>query len=165
MIKSADARHQRIQDFLSGMAEGRMPEIVGERHGFRKILVQAQRARNRTGKLPDLDRVGQPSAVMIAFVRHEDLRLVREPAESRGMNNPVAVALEVRARARGRLRKQTTWAAGRIGGVGRSVHACPSYAKDRDGFRSATLRINKAARIFCPCRAQGALRDQQPESS
>ena len=55
-----------MQRVLAGMAERRVAEIVDERHAFRQILVQLQRARQRAGDLRHLDRVGQPGAVMVA---------------------------------------------------------------------------------------------------
>ena len=63
------------------MSERRVTEIVGERQRFGEILVQAERASDRAGDLRDLERVGQPRAVMIAFVINEHLRLVRQPPE------------------------------------------------------------------------------------
>jgi len=42
---------------------------VDERHRLGQILVAAQGARKRAGDLRDLDRVGEPGAVVVAFVR------------------------------------------------------------------------------------------------
>ena len=47
----------------------------------------------------DLQRVGQPRAVVIALGRDEHLRLVLEPPERLAVHDPVAVALERRAQA------------------------------------------------------------------
>ena len=81
-----------------------MAEVVGERDGFRQILVEPERAGDRAGHLADLEGVGQAGAEMLALVAEEDLGLVLEAPESSGMDDPVAVALEFgarRARARG----------------------------------------------------------------
>ena len=48
-------------------------------------------------------RVGQPRAVVVALVEHEHLRLVGQAAESGGMHDAVAVALERRAHRAGGL--------------------------------------------------------------
>ena len=76
------------------MSERRMAEIVGERQRFGEVLVEAERARERAGDLRDFERVGEPRAVMIAFVIDEHLRLVRQPPERGRMDDAVAVAPE-----------------------------------------------------------------------
>ena len=55
---------------------------------------------------------------MIALVGHEHLALVRQPAKRGGMDDAVAVALELAARGRGRLRQQPPTAQRGVGGVG-----------------------------------------------
>ncbi len=65
------------------MAERRVAEIMHQRDGLGEILVAAQRPGQRAGDLGDLDRVGQPRAVVIALMRDEHLRLVLE-ATKRG---------------------------------------------------------------------------------
>jgi hypothetical protein len=42
--------------------------------------------------------MGQPGAVMIAFVVEKDLGFLLQPPKRRGMNDAVAVALEIGAR-------------------------------------------------------------------
>ena len=85
------------------MAEGRVAEVVRQGQRLGQILVEPKRAGQRAGDLADLDRVGQPGAEMIALVIDEDLGLVLEPAEGGGMDDPVAVALELAAGRRRRL--------------------------------------------------------------
>jgi hypothetical protein len=41
--------------------------------------------------------MGQAGAVMIALMRHENLRLVLEPPERRRMNNAIAIAAKCAA--------------------------------------------------------------------
>ncbi len=48
----------------------------------------------RAGDLRHLDRVGQPGAVVVAFMRDEHLRLVLQAAEGGRVDDAVAVALE-----------------------------------------------------------------------
>ena len=81
VVEAAAGRHLLVQRVLAGMAERRVAEIVGQRHGLGQILVAAQRPRQRARDLRHLDRVGQPGAVMVAFMGDEDLRLVLQPAE------------------------------------------------------------------------------------
>ena len=67
---------------------------MGERNRLGQILVEPKLPGDRPSDLRDLQRVGQPRAVMIALVRQKDLRLVRQPPESRGVQHAVTVALE-----------------------------------------------------------------------
>src|ERR1700682_3424119 len=76
------------------MAERRMAEVVGERQRLGQILVEAEAACECAGYLRDLQRVGEPRAVVVALVRDEDLGLVLEAAKSGGVDDAVAVAAE-----------------------------------------------------------------------
>ena len=60
------------------------------------------RARNRARYLAHFQRMSQPRAEMLALMVEENLRLVLQPAESRRMDNPVSVPLELVARRAGR---------------------------------------------------------------
>ncbi len=71
-----------------------MAEIVAERDRLGQVLVEPKRLGERARDLGDFDRMGEPGAEMVALVVDEDLRLVGEAAESRRMDDPVAVALE-----------------------------------------------------------------------
>ena len=103
VIEPAIGRHAGLERALAGVAERRMAEVMGERHGFREILIDAQRAGERAGDLPDLDRMGEAGAKMIAVERHEDLRLMREAAKGGAVDDSVAIALEFAPRRRWRL--------------------------------------------------------------
>jgi hypothetical protein len=97
VVEAAIIGHAGRKRVLAGVAEGRVAEIVRQRHRLGEILVERQRPRQRARHLTDLDRVGQPRAVIVSLMLHEDLRLVLEPAEGAAMDDPVAVALEGRA--------------------------------------------------------------------
>ena len=99
------------------MTERRMTEIVCERQGFREVLIEPKRARQRAGNLDDFQRVRQPRAVMVAFVIDEDLRLVGKPPEGRGMDDPVTVAPESIACRADRLGVEPAATLRRIGGI------------------------------------------------
>ena len=94
VIEPAMRGERRIQRLLAGMAERAVPEVVGERHGFREVLIQRERARRGAGDLRDLERVREARAEVIALVAHEHLRLVLEAAERGAVHDAVAVALE-----------------------------------------------------------------------
>ena len=79
------------------MAERRMAEVMGERHGFCEVFVEPQGARDRAGDLRHFEAMGQPGAVMVALVLDKDLGLVGQPAERGRVNNSVAIALKRRA--------------------------------------------------------------------
>ena len=77
------------------MTERRVAEVVGERHGLRQILVEAAAPRQTERAICATSRrVGQAGAEVVALVGDEDLRLVFQPSESRGMDDPVTVAGE-----------------------------------------------------------------------
>ena len=77
------------------MAERRVPEIVSERDRLGEVLVESEGTRDGARDLSDLERVGQAGAVVVAFRGEEDLGLVREAPERFGVEDLVAVALEI----------------------------------------------------------------------
>ena len=82
-----------VEHRLADVPERRVPEVVAEPDGLGEVLVEAQRPRDRAGDLRDLDRVGQPRAVVVALRCHEDLGLVLEPPERLAVHDAVAIAL------------------------------------------------------------------------
>jgi len=79
--------------FLSGMAKGRVAQVVGQRDGFHQIFVELQGPGDRAAQLGDFERMGQPGSKQVTFMVQEDLRLVDQAPESGGMHDAVAVAL------------------------------------------------------------------------
>ena len=61
------AGNQIVEDALAGMAERRVAEVVAEGNRFGQLLVQAQHLGDAAGDLRDLERVGQPGPIVIAF--------------------------------------------------------------------------------------------------
>ncbi len=106
VIEAAEWRHDLVESRLAGVAEWRVADIVSKGKRFGKILVEPKAARQTASDLRDLETVGETSPVMIAVRRDEHLGLVLEPAESQGVNDPVAITLEWRAGFAGRLRMQ-----------------------------------------------------------
>ena len=83
VVETAVARKRRIERAFAGVTERRMAEVVRQRQRLGEVLVEAERAGERAGDLGDLQRVGQPGAVMVALVVDEDLRLVARGAGTR----------------------------------------------------------------------------------
>jgi hypothetical protein len=120
VVEAAEAGEAGIQGPLARMAERRVAEVVGERQGLGKILVQAQRAGERAGDLGDFQGMGEARPVVVALVEHEYLGLVLEPAKRRRVDDPVAIAPEIAAGAARRLGVEPAAARpgiGRIGGM------------------------------------------------
>ena len=88
-----------VEHGLADVAEGRVAEVVPQPDRLGEVLVEAQRPGHGPRDLGDLERVGQPRAVVVALGRDEDLGLVLEAAERLGVDDPVAVALQRRAHA------------------------------------------------------------------
>src|SRR5436305_4054494 len=97
------APEERGERLLPEVSERSVAQIVPERDGFGEILVEPQRASDRSSDVADIERVRQPHAVVVALGREEHLRLVLETAERFGVDDPVAVALEAGADRIGRL--------------------------------------------------------------
>ena len=114
VVEAAEGREAGIERALAGMAERRMAEIVGQRQRLGEVFVDAERARQRARHLRDFERMGEPGAVVVALVEHEDLRLVLEAAEGGRMDDAVAVAAEGAAALAGRLGVQPAAALPRI---------------------------------------------------
>jgi hypothetical protein len=79
------------------VAKGRVADVVRERENFRQVFVEAEHTRDGAGDLRDFERVRETRAVVVALVRDEDLRLLLEAPKGVGMDDPVAVALELGA--------------------------------------------------------------------
>ena len=94
-----------------------MAKVVSQRQRFREILVESERPCQGPGNLRDLERMRQPGAKVVAFVKHEHLRLVGEPTKRRGMDDPIAIPAEYIARGTCRLGTQPTAAPVRIGRI------------------------------------------------
>ena len=117
VIEAALPGHRGIERALAGMAEGRVAEIVGERQRLGQILIDMKRAGDGAGDLRHFEAVGQPRAVMVAFVIDEDLRLVIQAAEGGRVQDAVAVAPVRRARRARWLGVQPAPARARIDGI------------------------------------------------
>ncbi len=117
VLEAAVRLHALIEHVLAHVAERRMAQVMRERDGFDQVFVQAQVARNRAPHLRHFQAVRQARAEQVALVVEENLRLVFEAAEGRGMDDAVAVALELAARGVRRLGKATSLPLCRMGRI------------------------------------------------
>ena len=95
-----------------------MAEIVRQRQRLGEILVEPQPAGERARNLRDFKRMGEPRAIVIAFVENENLSLMLKAAERRCMDDAVAVAAKRAAAFAGRLQMKAPTALARVAGVG-----------------------------------------------
>ena len=120
---------QTVQRALPRVAKGGMAQVVAQGDGLGQILVQPQGAGDGAGDLRDLQRVGQPGAVMVPLGRKKDLGLLLQAAERLAVDNAVAVPLVARADGVLVLR-----AAAAPGGLAQGGVAAQGLALDRLGL-------------------------------
>ncbi len=132
VIEAAIRCHQCVQRVFAGVAERRMPKIMGQRHGLGQFLIQPQRARNGPGHLRHLDGMGQARTIIVAFVFNENLGLVFQPPKRAGVNDPVPVPLKAGAKVAFFFRYEPSPAQSRVRSIGGThmsppvLVACPS---------------------------------------
>jgi hypothetical protein len=127
--------HGGVERLFSGVAEGRVADVVDKGEDFGEIDIEAEGSGDGAGDLRDFERVGESVSEVVRVAASKDLRLGFETAEGAGVNDAVAVALEVVAVGMGRLGKAAS--AGvfyehRVGGQhGRSLaeYRVPSAAR------------------------------------
>ena len=100
VLEAAVRPHACVQRVLPGMTERRVAQIVREADRFGERFVQLQCSRDRACDLRHFDRMRQPSAIQIAFVIDEYLGLVDQATKGSGMNDAIAIALELAAQMR-----------------------------------------------------------------
>src|SRR5579872_1796972 len=120
VVETAITTQASIQRPLARVTERGMTEIVGQCERLGQILIKPKLAGERTGDLGDFQRVGEPGAVMVALMKHKNLRLVLEATECRGMNDPVAIPPERAARPARRIRELPPAAQAGVAGIGRA---------------------------------------------
>ena len=128
VIKAAARGQSGVQRIFPGMAEGRVADVMRQTQRLGQILVQSQRARDHPADLRHFQAVSEPDPVMIAIGRHKHLSLVAQPAKGDGMNDPVAVTLELAARAAAAEAVFGIFASAgtvRIGSEGGAFHVAP----------------------------------------
>src|SRR5688572_17916414 len=114
LVVPEPARHERIEDPFTGVAERRVTEIVAQCDRLGELFVQLQHLGDRPRNLRDLEAVREARAVVVTRRRKEDLRLVLQPPERLAVNDSIPVVLKRRAHVVFRLGMQT---ASRLGAV------------------------------------------------
>ena len=97
VFETAEIHHALVEGILARMAERRVSQIMRETDCFGQHFVEIERARDGARNLRHFERMSQPSPVKISLVVDENLGFVHQPAERRGMDDPVAIALVFRA--------------------------------------------------------------------
>uniref|UniRef100_A0A0N5A0R2 Phenol hydroxylase n=1 Tax=Parastrongyloides trichosuri TaxID=131310 RepID=A0A0N5A0R2_PARTI len=151
VIKAAERLHLFMQFVLARMAERRVSQIVGQGDRLGQIVVQPQGVGQRSGDLRHLKTVRQPGAIMVALMRHKDLRLLLQATEGGGVDDAVAVAGEGGAGAAGGLEDMTTATGGVVFGVGSAglaqiVRPFGEAAGLRDGDRPLRTPVRPSYR-------------------
>src|SRR5262249_8003871 len=100
VLEAAMGSHAFVECILAGMSERGVPQIVRQSDCLREILVQAQSARDGASYLCYFQAVRQARAKVVAFVIDENLGLVLQAAEGGGVDDAIAVALELVAKPR-----------------------------------------------------------------
>ena len=88
--------HRPVERLLADVAERRVAEVVPEPDRLGQVLVQGQRPGDGPGDEAGLERVREPSPVVVALGGDEHLRLVLQPPERLRVGDPVAIALKRR---------------------------------------------------------------------
>ena len=97
LIVGEAALAQLVEHPLSRVSKRRMPQVMAQRNGFHQRFVHPERPGDRPGILGNLQRMGQPRAVVISHGRQKHLGLMLHPAKCLGMQDPVPVPLVHRA--------------------------------------------------------------------
>ncbi len=133
VLEPAPLAHQAVQDPLARVAERRVAQVVGERHGLDEILVETEHPREAAPDLRGLERVGEAVPVVVALVVDEDLGLVLEAPERRGVDDAVAVALE----------------GGAVRRLGLRVPSAPALAaEEAQGASRSSSRSSRRSRVL-----------------
>ena len=97
MIETAEWLQAFVKCTFPRMAEWRVADVVGQRDGLGKVLVQSQSPRNCSRDLRDFECVCQPGAVVVVDGGDEHLRLAGHAAEGGAVDDAFAIALIERA--------------------------------------------------------------------
>ena len=101
-LESADLAGDFVQRVLAVVAERRVSEVMRQSGGVDDVRVTAECRAHLPGDLRHLERVGEPGSREVVLAGHDDLGLVREPAEGVRVQHARPVSLELAADYRGR---------------------------------------------------------------
>jgi hypothetical protein len=95
VLESILPLHEAIQRVFPLVSKGRVTQVMGQRNGFRQVLIQAQRTRQIPGDRRHLHGVRQARAQVIPGAIQKHLRFVLQPPKGAAVDDPVAVPLEL----------------------------------------------------------------------
>jgi hypothetical protein len=108
MIKTETMRLQApIQSTLPCVTKRWMADVVHQSECLCQSLVQSERRCDMPGDLGHLHGVRESTAEVVGCTTREDLRFTREPTESPGLNDAVAVTHKSKPLVSARSRKST----------------------------------------------------------
>ncbi len=87
--------HGCIESFFAGVAERGMADVVDKSQRLGEIDVEAECSGDGARDLRDFERVGEAVAEMVGITAGEDLSFRFQAAEGTGMDDAVAVTLEI----------------------------------------------------------------------
>ena len=159
VVEPSVGLHGAVQLVLARMSERGMSQVVRQGDGLGEVGLQAQGRGEGPGDLGHLEGMGQAGAVVIALVGDEDLGLLLQPPEGRGVDDPVPVAGEGGPGAALRLRMAAPAGGGGALGEGGSdeIHArsgsmtaAPSKAAQPGSYRASCLQMQSSTPRTCP---------------
>jgi hypothetical protein len=83
-----------VERALTGVAEGRVADVVYERKRLGEVLIESERLSYAARDLHHLDGVGQAAAEVVGGAAGENLSLAGETAEGARLHDAFAIALE-----------------------------------------------------------------------
>ena len=93
-VEAAPAGDCVAERSLAHVPEGGVAEVVAERYGLGKVLVEPEGTGNGARHLGYLEGVDEARAIVVPLGGEKNLGLVGEPSEALGVEDAVAVALE-----------------------------------------------------------------------
>ena len=130
VLEAAVILHQLGHHPFAGVAERRVPEIVAEHQGLDQLFIKSEDPGGGASDLCAFEAVGEAGPVVVTLVVHEHLRLVLEAPEGRGVDDPIAVALEAGAQRMLQLGVAASPARGALHRPRREALRFPTFLRD-----------------------------------
>jgi hypothetical protein len=93
--KEAVSAHGDVEGLFSGVAEGRMADIMDQSERLGQVDVEAERSGDGAGDLRDFDGVSEAVAEVVGVAAGEDLGFRFKTTERSGVDNAITVALKI----------------------------------------------------------------------
>ncbi len=108
VVEAAVPLEPLVEHVLARVPKGGVADVVPQGERLDQVLVDPQRPGHGPRQRGDLQRVGEPRAVVVSQLAGEDLGLVAQPPVGRAVDDAVPVALVGRAVRVRRLRMNAT---------------------------------------------------------